>query len=192
MENQQINRRRKRMVWWGRAGLSALLCCFCFSLGAGSAQAAVEQDSGKTVSASASKEATASDSTETLVDLLQTYFTYQRENRSDPFATFIKKETPKITRAGYEPEEEVLTGMQLFEPGQLSLVSIVFSEDRTFAMVEDSVGQGYIVEKGTKIGRRGVVEDIIPNVVIIKQWSMTFAGEKRYKNIEMVLRKEGE
>ena len=128
-----------------------------------------------------------------LADLLATYFTYQRENRSDPFTPFIKKTTPQPSaRKGEKIPIEALTGMQLFEPSQLTLVSIVFSEDKSIAMVQDSVGQGYVISKGTEIGRSGVVEEILPNVVVIKQWSMTLSGQRRYKNIEMVLRKEGE
>jgi Tfp pilus assembly protein PilP len=132
---------------------------------------------------------------EKLATLLKTYFTYERENRADPFTPFIKKQKKqaKLQGSAAEPiEEEILTGMQLFEPGQLKLVSIVFADNRTLAMVQDSVGKGYIVEKGTKIGRRGIIEEIMPNVVMIKQWSLTFGGQKRYKNIEMVLRKEGD
>lgn len=188
MENLQRNRKKDKLSSL-IVGLSTVFFgLYCLS-GPGLVLAAVEQKSEPAVT----EGTTSPDSKEGLGELLQTYFTYQRENRSDPFATFIKKETPKATIAGQEAEEEeVLSGMQLFEPGQLSLVSIVFTEDKAVAMVQDSAGKGYIIERGTKIGRTGVVEDIIPNVVIIKQWSMTFANQKKYKNIEMVLRKEGE
>ena len=130
-----------------------------------------------------------------LAELLRTYFTYERENRPDPFTPFIQKQKPQLpNNQGAPPvEEEVLTGMQLFEPGQLSLVSIVFTDDnQAIAMVQDSIGQGYMIRKGTKIGRTGVVEEILSNVVVIKQWSLSFSGQKRYKDIEMVLRKEGD
>jgi type IV pilus assembly protein PilP len=172
-----------------KVGLSGVFCCLFCLIGFNLVQAA----EGQGQSPAAPEETAASGSTTNdLEKLLKTYFTYQRENRPDPFATFIKKETPKAKIEGQETPEEELSGMQLFEPGQLRLVSIVFSEDSAFAMVEDSVGKGYIIKKGTLIGRRGVVEDILPNVVVIKQWSLSFAGQKKYKNIEMVLRKEGE
>lgn len=188
MENLQII--RKNRLAFMKAGVITGLCGICWLAGFGLAWAAVESGSGPKESAVG--EEASLDSKQVLAELLKQPFTYQRENRPDPFATFIKKEVAKAKVTGVEPEEEILTGMQLFEPGQLSLVSIVFAGDRALAMVQDSVGKGYLIEKGTKIGRRGVVEDIVPNVVVIKQWSKTFAGQTKYNNIEMVLRKEGE
>jgi len=58
--------------------------------------------------------------------------------------------------------------------------------------VEDSSHKGYIVRKGTKIGRSGIISDIEPNRVIIKQLSYSMAREKKYNTVEMTLRKEGE
>ncbi len=123
-----------------------------------------------------------------LVALLNQDFTYERENRADPFTPFITDKTVE------SPEEstEKLTGMQLFEPGQLQLVAILFSGTKAVAMVQDSSGKGYIIDEGTKIGRRGVVEKIAPNVVTIRQWHRTPFGEKQYEEVEMVLRKEGD
>ncbi len=116
-------------------------------------------------------------------------FEYQREGRNDPFLPFISEE---IIKAELEGADEVLTGMRRFEPGQLRLVAIVFIKNAPFAMVQDSVGKGYIIKKGTKIGRLGEVEDISPNKVTIKEAYYTMAKEKRYKSVEMVLKKEGE
>ena len=127
-----------------------------------------------------------------LIDLLfqengEDDFVYKRERRSDPFVPFVKtKVAPKAVF------EEELTGMQKFEPGQLTLVAIVSGGESPFAMVEDSLGMGYIIRKGTKIGRSGVVENIVQNKVIIKMASLNLAGDKRFNNIEMVLKSEGE
>jgi len=116
-------------------------------------------------------------------------FTYQAEGRPDPFKPFISKE---IMQEAVETTPEVLTGMRQFEPGQLSLVAIIFTEENPMAMVEDSSHKGYIVRKGTKIGRSGIISDIEPNRVIIKQLSYSMAREKKYNTVEMTLRKEGE
>lgn len=115
-------------------------------------------------------------------------FTYEREGRPDPFLPFITKE---LLEAEAEAKTK-LRGMQLFEPGQLSLVAIVFSDDGPLAMVQDSAGKGYVLRKGTRIGRSGEVVNIASNVVTIKQLSYSLTDEKRYKMIEMVLKKEGE
>jgi hypothetical protein len=112
---------------------------------------------------------------------------YQREGRPDPFSPFISEKLMHV-----EVPQEELTGMRKFEPGQLTLVSVVFTEKGSLAMVEDSVGRGYILREGTKVGRSGVVAQIIPNEVIIKQQMLTATGDQRVQTVEMVLRKEGE
>jgi type IV pilus assembly protein PilP len=115
-------------------------------------------------------------------------FVYKREGRVDPFKPFLKEKS-KIVKT---PEAEELFGMRKFEPGQLTLVAIVFRGDEGVAMVQDPTGQGYLIHKGTKIGRSGTVEDIIPNRVIIQNLTYTRAGDKRYNRVDMLLKKEGE
>lgn len=131
----------------------------------------------------------------TLKDIVQQPFSYDRENRSDPFMPFVSQQvqvrTAEVVVKG-ETEEEVLSGMRLFEPGQLQLVAIVFSGSKAVAMVQDSTGKGHFLEKGEKVGRRGEVKRIIPNIVEIEEWYLSATGKKRYKTIEMVLSNEGE
>ena len=114
-------------------------------------------------------------------------FVYVRENRTDPFVPFIK-ERVSVTEM---PMEE-LSGMQKFEPGQLKVVAIMLSPVDKFAMVQDSNNQGYIIREGILLGRTGVVEAIVQNKVIVKNYSYNLAGDKIYKTVEMVLRQEGE
>jgi type IV pilus assembly protein PilP len=121
-------------------------------------------------------------------------FEYTIEDRKDPFIPFI---TEKATTSDVNMDEivetkAVLTGMQLFEPGQLTLVALMKKGARDFAMVEDFTGKGYIISVGTKIGKRGVVKEIIPNQVIIEETAETRAGKQLVNNIVMVLKKEGE
>lgn len=116
-------------------------------------------------------------------------FVYNKTGRPDPFVPFIS-EAEKIMQK--EVPEEELTGMRKFEPGQLTLVAIVFRGDEGLAMVQDPVGKGYIIRKGTKIGRVGVVKDIMTNRVVINNITYTRAGEKRINDVEMLLKKEGE
>jgi len=118
-------------------------------------------------------------------------FVYRREGRMDPFLPFVSEE--KI-QAQIESEEKKLTGMQLFEPGQLTLVGIVTAGGEPMAMVQDSVGKGYVIRKGMKIGRMGMVAEIAPNTVLIKELISVSARTKKksYKTTKMVLKKEGE
>jgi len=125
-----------------------------------------------------------------LDEVLKTPFSYRRENRADPFRPFLTETTGPAVKA---PEEDApLTGMQLFEPGQLTLVAILSSGTQSLAMVEDSTGMGHILRVSDKIGRRGEVKSIVPNAVIIEEWSLTTSGTKRVTTNEMVLRKEGD
>lgn len=121
-------------------------------------------------------------------------FEYGVENRKDPFLPFIT-ETATTSDIGMdeivEPQVE-LTGMQLFEPGQLNLVALLKKGGKNFAMVQDFTGKGYVISEGTKIGKRGVVKEIVPNKVIIEETAQTRAGQKIVSNTVMVLKKEGE
>jgi type IV pilus assembly protein PilP len=122
-------------------------------------------------------------------------YEYQIENRSDPFVPFY---TGEAATADLNPNEIVesstarLTGMQLFEPGQLNLVALMQHGGTYVAMVEDFKGQGYVIQEGTKIGRRGIVKQIIANKVLIEEVAVTRAGKELRSEIVMALRKEGE
>ena len=108
----------------------------------------------------------------------KTLFNYAIENRPDPFVSFISAKKIPTNLNEIVPVTEILSGMQLFEPGQLNLVAIVFSDNSDFAMVEDTTGKGYILTAGMKIGERGVVTAIQPNEVIIEEISTTRAKKK--------------
>jgi len=121
-------------------------------------------------------------------------FEYKLENRADPFVPFIseKAATSTVNMNEIIDTDEPLTGMQLFEPGQLTLVALLKKNREDVAMVEDFTGKGYVLLKGTKIGRRGVVKDIIPNAVIIEETAVTRAGKAIVTQVVMTLKKEGE
>lgn len=125
-----------------------------------------------------------------LKEILQVPFVYRRENRPDPFMPFITQATGPTLSI---PEEDApLTGMQLFEPGQLTLVAILFSGQQAIAMLEDSTGMGHIIKVKDKIGRRGEVKAIEPNALVLEEWSLTTSGSKRITINKLVLRKEGD
>ena len=82
--------------------------------------------------------------------------------------------------------------MQLFEPGQLTLVAIVSVNNRPLAMVEDFTGKGYLLEKGVKVGKRGVVKTIEARRIIIEEVALTRTGKKIRSEFVMQLKNEGE
>ncbi len=114
-------------------------------------------------------------------------FVYRREDRPDPFFPFL---TQEIMKAEAEALQE-LAGLQKYEPGQLVLVAIVFVGRDPIAMVQDSAGIGYVLRKGTKVGRSGEVIDIVSNKVLIEQVK-PLGSEQKNQVIEMTLKTEGE
>lgn len=121
-------------------------------------------------------------------------FEYIIEDRADPFVPFItaKSATSTVDMNEIIDKKIPLTGMQLFEPGQLNLVALLRNDSRDMAMVEDFTGKGYVLFEGTKIGRRGVVKDIATNSVLIEETAVTRAGKEIITKIVMTLKKEGE
>jgi len=121
-------------------------------------------------------------------------YEYQVENRPDPFAPFVSGTSQNNP---VQPDEivdnnEVLTGMQLFEPGQLTLVALMLTGGEKFAMVQDFTGRGYIIEEGMKVGRRGVITTITEDRVLIEETARTRSGKVLKNEIAMVLKREGE
>jgi type IV pilus assembly protein PilP len=121
-------------------------------------------------------------------------FEYQVDERPDPFAPFVTgpAQTNPVTPDEIIEENEVLTGMQLFEPGQLTLVALMMTGGETVAMVQDFTGRGYMIEEGMKIGRRGVITRITEEEVLIEETSRTRSGKVLKNEIAMVLKREGE
>lgn len=115
-------------------------------------------------------------------------FLYQREGRPDPFFPFL---TQEIIKAEEKAREE-LPGMQRFEPGQLTLVAIIFAAREPLAMVQDSAGVGYVLKKGTKIGLSGEVIRIDRNRVIVQQAISDPGSTQKTRKVEMILKREGE
>ncbi|MBM9519675.1 pilus assembly protein PilP [Desulforhopalus vacuolatus] len=118
-------------------------------------------------------------------------FHYQIENRADPFEPFITEKATSVTNMNEIVDEEgPLTGMQLFEPGQLTLVALMQSGEGNIAMVQDFSGKGYVLTEGMLIGRRGVVSQIKTNSVVIEETARTRAGKKIVTEKVMTLKKE--
>jgi len=121
-------------------------------------------------------------------------FEYQLDGRPDPFSPFIsnKAATQKITGDDIIEEDVELTGMRQFEPGQLTLVAVMFSSHRAMAMVEDVTGRGYVLTEGMAIGRRGVISRIDGDQVTVIETAHTRVGRKLENTVVMRLNKEGD
>ncbi|MCI5138762.1 MAG: hypothetical protein D3922_10185 [Candidatus Electrothrix sp. AR1] len=123
-------------------------------------------------------------------------FQYKFEDRPDPFLPFLTLDTGG--RSGTEedltPEEsgQSLTGMQLFEPGQLRLVALLKIGNRSVAMVEDVAGKGYRLDENMLIGRYGIINRITDEQVEITETYTTKTGRIVTNPIVMRLKKEGD
>lgn len=119
-------------------------------------------------------------------------FKYVMEGRPDPFVPFIApKIATKINPDEIVEEKGSLTGMQQFEPGQLTLVAVLFTDGKKMAMVEDVTGKGYVITDGDLIGRHGVVSNIDKRRVVITETAHTRAGKVIISTIVMRLNQEG-
>nr|WP_321465830.1 pilus assembly protein PilP [uncultured Desulfobulbus sp.] len=123
-------------------------------------------------------------------------YAYSVEGRADPFKPFVSKQAA-TTAAGPDPNEIVdentgLSGMQLFEPGQLNLVGILHSSVEELAFVEDQSRKGYVLKVGTLIGKRGIVTQITPDQVLIEETARTRSGKEIKTTVAMRLNKEGD
>jgi type IV pilus assembly protein PilP len=113
-------------------------------------------------------------------------FHYVSAEKRDPFRPFII-----LAKAAGEPP---LPPLQRYDLAQLRLVGIVLGGERSRAMVEDASGKGYVVSRGTRIGRRnGVVVRIEKDRLIVEEQYKDSAGNLKSKEASMILHKmEGE
>lgn len=122
-------------------------------------------------------------------------YVYMVEGRTDPFKPFISKKA--TTPVGRDPNEIVdekteLTGMQLFEPAQLTLVGVLMTGSDEVALVEDQTKKGYMLRRGNLIGKRGVVSRIDKQQVVITEIAHTRSGKEISNTIVMRMKKEGD
>lgn len=108
-------------------------------------------------------------------------YVYDSTGKRDPFRPF--NFAPKLADgAGKTPLEK-------YSVGQLKLTAVLGAGEEASAMVENSVGRGFPVKKGTKIGNNGgEVIEIQPNKILILETTVDFAGETKTRTIEMRLR----
>jgi len=122
------------------------------------------------------------------------YF-YSIEGRADPFKPFVSPKS--VSAKPTDPNEIVdektqLTGMQLFEPGQLKLVGVITSSKEPIALVEDQTKKGYVLKLGSYIGKRGVVSSIDTHQLVITETAKTRAGKELKTTTTMTMKKEGD
>jgi len=107
-------------------------------------------------------------------------FRYETLGLVDPFEPIIGKQE------GASP----VSPLEQFGLDQLKLVAIIWGLPEPRAMVEDPQGRGYIIKKGTKIGKnQGVVIKILDNEVIILETYVDLLNRKKTNEVSMKLQK---
>lgn len=119
-------------------------------------------------------------------------FEYKLDDRSDPFYPFLSKELAQKNDGDklVEVDGRTLTGMQLFEPGQLKLVAVMDTPDGKIAMAEDVTGKGYMLQKDMPIGAYGQIIDIESGQVVIDETRKTQSGRIIQNKIIMRLNRD--
>lgn len=83
--------------------------------------------------------------------------------------------------------------LQQFELSQLKLVGIIWGIPDARALVEDPVGKGYVVQRGTKIGKNDgtVIRILSDEVVVLEKYQDFFTGKIKTNEVSMKLIKTG-
>jgi type IV pilus assembly protein PilP len=113
----------------------------------------------------------------------ETEYTYNPAGKVDPFKPFIQISPMRnLSRSG------PLTPLQKYEISQLKLVAIISTSEGNIAMVEDSAGRGYILKKGTGIGKNeGKVTKILKDKVIVEETYQDAWGQTKINEIPLLL-----
>ena len=112
-------------------------------------------------------------------------YSYSPVGKPDPFRPFIMESRTQVD------EKLILNPLQRYDVSQLKLVAIIWHVDNPMAMMEDATGKGFIVRKGTEIGRnKGVVTEITEKEVVIAEKTVNLLGETKTKEVIVSLHQE--
>jgi len=112
-------------------------------------------------------------------------YVYDPTGKPDPFRPFI------LEIKGPPPVIKPLQPLQRYEISQLKLVGIIWMPETPRAMLEDATGKGFIVSKGSLVGKNdGKVTEIFQDEVIITEKSTDILGETKIKDIKLRLHEQ--
>jgi len=117
----------------------------------------------------------------------ETEYAYNPTGKSDPFKPFIQLTPIK------EPKGPGITPLQKYDINQLRLVAVITVPEGNIALVEDSLGKGYFVRKGTVMGRNdGKVKKILKDRVIIEEVYQDVLGQTKVNEVYLFLHRPEE
>lgn len=119
------------------------------------------------------------------VQLVAGDYTYDPEDKRDPFRSFV------LDQAREQAERDV-GPLEQFDISQLTVVAVVWDTQVPRALVADPSGRPYIVAEGAQVGKNeGRVIRIADDLVLVKETYVDWLGERTTKDIEMRLHREG-
>lgn len=108
-------------------------------------------------------------------------FAYNSTGKMDPFKPFLQ-----LTRE--KRSKDRLSPLQEYELSQLRLVAIITIPEGNIALVEDSLGKGYFLRKGTVIGKNdGKVKQILKDTVTVEEVFEDVFGQKKVNEVFLFL-----
>ena len=122
------------------------------------------------------------------LDVKKALFTYDPQNRPDPFRPFI--DFSRIERSIPTDASRPLTPLEKYALNQFELVGIILAgAEHNYALVEDPERIGYTVREGDKIGNlSGVVKTIKSNEVVIEEPYLDIFDKEQMRTITLHLR----
>ncbi|MCG8588643.1 MAG: pilus assembly protein PilP [Proteobacteria bacterium] len=112
-------------------------------------------------------------------------YSYDPTGKRDPFRPF------HWTRVALDDDPR--GPLEQFDLAQLSVIALVWDDNRSRALIQDPSGASYVVREGTPIGKNeGRVVHIGDNMVVVKETYEDYAGNQTTKDVELrVRRSEG-
>lgn len=98
-------------------------------------------------------------------------YTYNPIGKRDPFKSFLAEEIAP-------GQQKIVTPLQRYDIDQLGLIGIIWGISTPRAMVVTPDGKGFVVQKGTLVGKNwGKVSRITQDEVIISEEFRDFEGK---------------
>jgi len=117
-------------------------------------------------------------------------YNYTSRGKVNPFKPLVveKPEAPPVKSKGVEEIPPDATPLERIDLDKLKLVAVVWNIPEPKAMVEDSAGKGYILTKGTPIGKhRGQVSRINSTGVVVTERYEPSPGNPKTREVTLKL-----
>jgi len=116
---------------------------------------------------------------------------YNPKGKIDPFVPLFQEKSPETPiRTKKRKKRTRLTPLEKIDLGQLKLTAIILRSAGNKGMVEEATGRGYVVIKGTPIGRNwGKITKILKDRIIIEEEVEDLLGKVSLKKQEMKIQR---